>query len=139
MHSAEIVFALTFTPTLQSGSRLSSLSRSFSRLSFTSVRRGHSKYLNALIGASVSEPPSSDTNGTFFYIIIYICVVRRAAYPKLIQFNVRTVYKIRIVQTPRVLQWSRTAILQQESPSHQRIEKTDCSVEESERESSSCL
>ena len=82
----------------------------------------------------MSEPPSSDTNGTFFYIIIYICVVRRAAYPKLIQFNVRTVYKIRIVQTPRVLQWSRTAILQQESPSHQRIEKTDCSVEESERE-----
>ena len=68
-----------------------------------------------IIGASVSEPPSSDTNGTFFYIImyIYICVVRRAAYPKLIQFNVRNVYKMRIVQTPRVLQWSRTAILQQ--------------------------
>ena len=86
-----------------------------------------------LIGASVSELPSSDTNGTFFYII-YICVVRRAAYPKLIQFNVRNVYKIRVVQTPRVLQWSRTAILQQESPSHQGIEKTDCSVEESERE-----
>ena len=64
-----------------------------------------------VIGASVSEPPSSDTNGTFFYIIIYICVVRRAAYPKLIQFNVRNVYKIRIVQTPRVLQWNRTAIL----------------------------
>ena len=27
-----------------------------------------------IIGASVSEPPSSDTNGTFFYIIIYIYV-----------------------------------------------------------------
>ena len=35
---------------------------------------------------------------------------------------------------PRVLQWSATAILQQESPSHQGTEKTDCSVEESERE-----
>ena len=59
-----------------------------------------------LIGVSVSEPPSSDANGTFFYIIyIYIlCVVRRASYPKLIQFNARNVYKIRIVQTPRVLQ-----------------------------------
>ena len=86
-----------------------------------------------IIGASVSEPPSSDANGTFFYII-YICVVRRAAYPKLIQFNARNVYTIRIVQTPCVLQWSRTAILQQESPSHQGTEKTDCSVEESERE-----
>ena len=42
--------------------------------------------------------------------------------------------KKRIVQTPRVLQWSRTAILQQESPSHHGTEKTDCSVEESERE-----
>ena len=63
-----------------------------------------------------------------------LCVVRRATYPKLIQINARNVYKIRIVQTPRVLQWSRTAILQQESPSHQGIEKTDCSVEESERE-----
>jgi len=31
-------------------------------------------------------------------------------------------------------EWSRTAILQQESPSHQGTEKTDCSVEESERE-----
>ena len=68
------------------------------------------------------------------YIYIYMCVVRRAAYPKLIQFNVRNVYKIRLAQTPRVLQWSSTAILQQESPSHQGIEKTDCSVEESERE-----
>ena len=69
------------------------------------------------------------------YIYIYIlCVVRRATYPKLIQFNTRNVYKIRKVQTPRVLQWSRTAILQQESPSHQGTEKTDCSVEESERE-----
>ena len=85
-----------------------------------------------LIGASVSEPPSSDANETFLYIYIY--VVRRAAYPKLIQFNARNVYKIHIVQTPRVLQWSRTAILQQESPSHQGTEKTDCSVEESERE-----
>ena len=63
-----------------------------------------------------------------------LCVVRRAAYPKLIQFNARNVNKIRIVQTPRVLQWSRTAILQQESPSHHGTEKTDCSVEESERE-----
>ena len=65
-----------------------------------------------------------------------LCVVRRAAYPKLIQFNARNVYKIRIVQTqaPRVLQWERTAIFQQESPSHQGTEKTDCSVEESERE-----
>ena len=77
-----------------------------------------------IIGASVSEPPSSDANGTFFYII----------YPKLIQFNEPNAYKIRIVQTPRVLQWSCTAVLQQESPSHQGIEKTDCSVEESERE-----
>ena len=68
-----------------------------------------------LIGASVSEPPSSGADGTFFYIL---CVVRRAAYPKLIQFNARNVYKIRIVQTPRVLQWSRTAILQQDFPSH---------------------
>ena len=41
---------------------------------------------------------------------------------------------IRIVQTPRVLQWSVTVVLQQESPSHQGTEKTDCSVEESERE-----
>ena len=71
---------------------------------------------------------------SFIYIIYILCVVRRAAYPKLIQFNARNVYKIRIVQTPRVLQWSRTAILQQESPSHQGIEKTDCSVEESKRE-----
>ena len=63
-----------------------------------------------------------------------LCVARRATYPKLIQFNARNVYKIRIVQTPCVLQWSRTAILQQESPSHQGIEKTDLSVEESERE-----
>ena len=38
------------------------------------------------------------------------------------------------MQTPRVLQWSVTAILQQESPSHQGTEKTDCSVEDSERE-----
>ena len=91
--------------------------------------------VSQIVGASVSELPSSDANGTFFYIIyIYICVVCRAAYPKLIQFNVRNVYKIRLAQTPRVLQWSRTAILQQESPSHQGIEKTDCSVEESERE-----
>ena len=78
------------------------------------------------IGASVSESPSSGADGTFFYIIL--CVVCRTAYPK------RNVYKIRIVQTPRVLQWSRTEILQQESPSHQGTEKTDCSVEESERE-----
>ena len=72
----------------------------------------------------------------FFRSCIYLllCVVRRAAYPKLIQFNARNVHKIRIEQTPRVLQWSRTAILQQESLSHQVIEKTDCSVEESERE-----
>ena len=69
------------------------------------------------------------TYGVLPYATVY--VVRRAAYPKLIQFNVRNVYKIRVVQTP---QWSRTAILQQESPSHQGIEKTDCSVEESERE-----
>ena len=32
------------------------------------------------------------------YIYIYVCVVRRAAYPKLIQFNARNVYKIRLVQ-----------------------------------------
>ena len=47
-----------------------------------------------IIGASVSEPPSSDTNGDFLlYIYIYyiLCVVRRAAYPKLIQFNARNV------------------------------------------------
>ena len=74
----------------------------------------------------MSEPPSSDANGTFFYIIyiyvIYIlCAVRRATYPKLIQFNARNIYKI-------------CAILQQESPSHLGTEKTDCSVEESERE-----
>ena len=87
-----------------------------------------------IIGASVSEPPSSDANGIVSYIYILLCVVRRAAYLKLIQFNARNVHKIRIVQTPRVLQWSRTAILQQESTSHQGIEKTDCSVEESERE-----
>ena len=84
-----------------------------------------------LVRVSVSEPPSSDANGTFFYIL---CVVHRAAYPKVIQFNARNVYKIRIVQTPRVLKWSRTAILQQESPSHQGTEKTDCSVEKSEIE-----
>ena len=70
----------------------------------------------------------------YIYIYILLCVVRRAAYPKRIQFNARNVHKIRIEQTPRVLQWSRTAILQQESLSHQVIEKTDCSVEESERE-----
>ena len=67
-----------------------------------------------------------------------ICVVRRAAYPKLIQFNARnaTYSSLELVPRPQrnVLQWSRTAILQQESPSHQGIEKTDCSVEESERE-----
>ena len=57
------------------------------------------------------------------YIYYILCVVRRAAYPQLIQFNTRNIYKIRIVQTPRVLQWSRTAILQQESPSHQGTEK----------------
>ena len=39
---------------------------------------------------------------------------------------------IYIVQTPRVLQWSRTAILHQESPSHHGTEKTDSSIEESE-------
>ena len=70
----------------------------------------------------------------YILYIIYICVVRRAAYPKLIQFNARNVYTICIVQTPCVLQWSRTAIIQQESLSHQGTEKTDCSVEESERE-----
>ena len=79
--------------------------------------------LNRLVWGSLTLAP-----------IIYICVVRRAAYPKLIQFNARNVHKICIVQTPRVLQWSVTAILQQESPSHQGTEKTDCSVEESERE-----
>ena len=63
---------------------------------------------------------------------MYISVVRRAAYPKLIQFNARSVYKILIVRTTCVLQWSCTAILQQESPSHQGT-KTDCSVEASER------
>ena len=73
--------------------------------------------------------PSSDADETFFYIML--CVVRRAAYSKL---NARNVYKIRIVQMPRVLQWSRTAILQQKSQSHQGTEKTDCSVEQSERE-----
>ena len=31
------------------------------------------------------------------YIYILLCVVRRAAYPKLIQFNPRNVYKICIV------------------------------------------
>ena len=72
--------------------------------------------------------------GKLFCDFMLLCVVRRAAYPKLIQFNARNVNKIRIVQTPRVLQWSRTAILQQESPSHHGTEKTDCSVEESERE-----
>ena len=45
-----------------------------------------------------------------------------------------TLAKLGNFKTPRVLQWSRTAILQQKSPSHQGIEKTDCSVEESERE-----
>ena len=39
-----------------------------------------------------------------------------------------------LTQKPGVLQWSRTTILQQESPSHQGTEKTDCSVEENERE-----
>ena len=68
------------------------------------------------------------------YIMCRRMSVCRATYPKLIQFNVSKVYKIRIVLTPHVLQWSRTAILQQESPSHQGTEKTDCSVEESERE-----
>ena len=63
---------------------------------------------------------------------MYISVVRRAAYPKLIKFNARSVYKILIVRTTCVLQWSCTAILQQESPSHQGT-KTDCSVEASER------
>ena len=66
--------------------------------------------------------------GLSFILYIYIY------YVKFIQFNTRNVYKIRIVQTPHVLQWSRTTILQQESPSHWGIEKTDCSVEESERE-----
>ena len=42
------------------------------------------------------------------YICYILCVVRRAAYPKLIQFNARNVYKIRIVQMPRVLQWNGT-------------------------------
>ena len=73
---------------------------------------------------------------TFFIIIYYyiLCVVHCAAYPKLIQFNAHNVNKIRIMQTPHVLQWSRTAILQQESQSHHETEKTDYSVEESERE-----
>ena len=62
---------------------------------------------------SVSELPSTVMlTGLSIYIL---CVVRHAAYPKLIQFNARNVYKICIVQTPRVLQWSCTAILQQES------------------------
>ena len=58
-----------------------------------------------IVGASVSELPSSDANGTFFYnlniyMYIYVCVVRHAAHRKLIQFNVRNAYKIRVVQTP---------------------------------------
>ena len=73
--------------------------------------------------------------GLSFILYIYmLCVIRRAAYPKLIQFNARNIYKIRIVQMLYVLQWSHAAILQQESPSHQGIEKMDCSIEESERE-----
>ena len=52
-----------------------------------SLSESHTSELSGgfLIGASVSEPPSSDANGTFDIL----CVVRRAAYPKLIQFNAR--------------------------------------------------
>ena len=67
-------------------------------------------------------------------LCLYTGTVPTMPSPKLIQFNARNVNKIRIVQTPRVLQWSRTAILQQDSASHHGTEKTDCSIEESERE-----
>ena len=48
-----------------------------------------------LIGASMSEPRSSDANGNFLYIyiLLLLCVIHRAAYPKLIQFNAHNVYK----------------------------------------------
>ena len=59
----------------------------------------------------MSEPPSNDANGTFFYIYIYmcVCVVRRAAYPKLIQFNAHNVYKIRIVQCSTMESYSNSS------------------------------
>ena len=63
-----------------------------------------------LIGASVSEPPSSDANGNYIYIyILLLCVVRRAAYPKLIQFNARNVYKIRIVRCSTMESYSNSS------------------------------
>ena len=46
-----------------------------------------------------SGSPHNATHSASIYIyILLLCVVRRAAYPKLIQFNARNIYKIRIVQ-----------------------------------------
>ena len=56
-----------------------------------------------------SRSPHNVLHSPSIYIIIekkvrsasLYCVVRHAAYPKLIQFNTRNVYKIRILQTPQ--------------------------------------
>ena len=64
--------------------------------------------MTSIVGASVSEPPSSDVNGSVSYIYI-LCVVRRATYPKLIQFNARNVYKIRIVQCSTMESYSNSS------------------------------
>ena len=48
------------------------------------------------------------TGLSFIYIYI-LCVVRRAAYPKLIQFNARNVYKIRIVQCSTMESYSNSS------------------------------
>ena len=45
----------------------------------------------------------------YIYIYILLCVVRRAAYPKLIQFNARNVYKIRIVQCSTMESYSNSS------------------------------
>ena len=44
-----------------------------------------------VIGVSVIELPFSDANGLSFILYILLCVVRRATYPKLIQFNAHNV------------------------------------------------
>ena len=49
------------------------------------------------------------TGISYIYIYILLCVVRRAAYPKLIQFNARNVYKIRIVQCSTMESYSNSS------------------------------
>ena len=72
--------------------------------------------------------------GLLYYIYIYICV--SYVVPHILNLSNLTYERLYNTYSANAMcsTWSRTAILQQESPSHQGTEKTDCSVEESERE-----